>query len=254
MKKPSFVLSSPQTGTDYWVHVRKPRTPGPWIPVIVLDGDDMFTTAVKARDAAKSSAPLLIVGVGYGAPIPKPGNKRARDYTPVQAHEEPSSGGAANFLTFLTATLWPELQKRYTLADDARGLAGYSLGALFVLYAQFQSQPFFTHHLAGSPSIWWGDGTMLEQVTAVHRANPDLRGRLFLSVGENDSHSMRGDLARLETQLGALAFPQLEATVRRFPRKTHMNAMPVTFATGLATLFAQSPAPRQPASGSLRAT
>jgi predicted alpha/beta superfamily hydrolase len=237
MKKPSFVLPSRETGTDYWIHVRKPHGPGPWTPVIVLDADDLFTTAVKAANALESSPPLLMVGVGYGAPIPKPGNKRGRDYTPVKAHEDASSGGAANFLTFLTATLWPELQQRYPITGTERGLVGYSLGALFVLHAQFQSRPFFTHHLAGSPSIWWGGAAILDQVAAIHSTDPDLRGRLFLSVGEKDSHSMTGDLARLEAQLGALAFPNLDITVERFPRKTHMNAMPVTFAVGLAELF-----------------
>lgn len=238
MKKPAFIVPSLQTGTDYVIHVRKPRAPGPWTPVLVLDGDDMFTTAVKARDAARLR-PLLLVGIGYGAPIPKPGNKRGRDYTPVRAHEEASSGGAAEFLTFLTDTLWPELERRYPIAPDIRGLAGYSLGALFVLYALFQSRPFFTHHLAGSPSIWWGDRAILEQVTATHRTTPDLRGRLFLSVGEKDSESMRADVTRLDTQLGGLGFPNLDVTVQRFPRKTHMNAMPVTFGAGLAALFSR---------------
>jgi predicted alpha/beta superfamily hydrolase len=237
MKKPSFILPSPETGTDYWIQVRKPREPGPWTPVVVLDADDMFTTAVKARTAAEPPRPLLMIGVGYGAPIPKPGNQRVRDYTPVKAHDETASGGAADFLTFLTTTLWPELERRYPLARDVRGLIGYSLGGLLALHAQFQPQPFFTHHLAGSPSLWWGNGAILEQVTAIHRANPDLRGRLFLSVGEKDSESMTGDLARLETQLSALAFPNLEVTVERFPRKTHMNAMPLTFAAGVAALF-----------------
>jgi predicted alpha/beta superfamily hydrolase len=237
MKKPSFLLPSPETGTEYWIHVRKPDAPGPWSAMVFLDGDDMFATAVKARDAQPGPVPLLIVGIGYGGSFAKPVNKRVRDYTPVQAHEEPSSGGADRFLAFLTDTLWPELARRYPLRDDARGLGGYSLGALLVLHAQFQPKPFFTHHLAGSPSIWWGDAAILNQVAAMHVRNPELPGRLFLSVGAEDSQSMTGDLARLETQLGALRFPNLKATVRQFPGKNHFNATPITFETGLAALF-----------------
>lgn len=237
MRKPSFVLPSPETGTDYWIHVRKPDAPGPWTAMIFLDGDDMFTQAVKARDALAAAEPLLIVGIGYGGSFSKPANKRARDYTPVRAHEESSSGGADKFLAFLTGTLWPDLVRRYPVRRDKRGLGGYSLGALLVLYAQFQPKPFFTHHLAGSPSIWWGDAAILAQVAAVHASHPELPGRLFLSVGEKDSHSMTGDLVRLENQLAALSFPNLEVSVRRFPGKTHHNAMPVTFAAGLAELF-----------------
>jgi predicted alpha/beta superfamily hydrolase len=236
MRKPSFTLLSPETGTEYRLHVRKPRGPGPWTAMLFLDGDDMFTHAVKAREALSSGPPLLIVGVGYGASFTKPGNKRARDYTPMRAHEEASSGGADRFLAFLTDTLWPELQRRYPIRDDQRGLGGYSLGALLVLHAQFQPKPFFTHHLAGSPSIWWGDAAILARVAEMHVAHPDLPGKLFLSVGRKDSKSMTGDLARLETQLAAANFPNLDVSVRRFPGKNHFNAMPVTFEAGLEDL------------------
>ncbi len=237
MPKPTFTLPSPETGTEYWIQVRKPKAPGPWMAVIVLDGDDMFAPAVKARDAAASRMPLLIVGVGYGGSFSKPVNKRARDYTPVRAHDEPSSGGAAKFRAFLKNTLWPELMRRYPIRDELRGIAGYSLGALLVLDALFQPEPFFTHHLAGSPSIWWGHGKILDQVGAAHARQPELPGKLFLSVGKKDTESMIRDLARLETQLGELAFPNLEVTVRRFPGKNHFNCLPIAFATGLAELF-----------------
>lgn len=239
MKKPSFNLLSPETGTDYWIHIRKPDAPEPWTAVLVLDGDDMFTTAVKAHRAQENPAPLLLVGVGYGGTFTSPVNKRARDYTPVRAHEEPSSGGAEPFLDFLTLTLWSELARRYPIANDARGLAGYSLGALFALHALFRSRPFFTHYLAGSPSIWWADGAILARVTETHSTDPEIAAKLFLSVGGKDSPSMRDDLDRLEGQLAASAFPNLDVTVRRFPGKTHKNAMPVTFAAGLAELFAR---------------
>jgi predicted alpha/beta superfamily hydrolase len=233
--KPAFILPSHETGTDYWIQVRRPKAPEPWTTVLVLDGDDMFTHAVKARDA--NELPLLIVGVGYGGGFTKPVNKRARDYTAVHAHEEATSGGAARFRAFLEQTLWPELAGRYPIRDDIRGLAGYSLGGLLVLDALFQPKPFFTHHLAGSPSIWWGDAAILTRVATVHTQQPNLSGKLFLSVGEKDSDSMTGDLSRLETQLASLTFPNLEVTVRRFPRKNHFNALPLTFTTGFAELF-----------------
>lgn len=233
----TFTLPSPETGTEYWIQVEEPKVPGPWVAVAVMDGDDMFKPAVAAYKKADPSLPLLIVGVGYGGSFSQPVNKRVRDYTPVRAHDEPTSGGAAKFRAFLSHTLWPELARRYPIRDDVRGLMGYSLGALLVLDAQFQPAPFFTHHLAGSPSIWWAHAALLGQVSALHTQSPDLPGRLFLSVGEKDSDSMTGDLARLETQLGSLAFPNLDVTVRRFPRKNHFNCLPIAFETGLATLW-----------------
>ncbi|HWA25069.1 MAG TPA: alpha/beta hydrolase-fold protein [Lacunisphaera sp.] len=237
MVKPAFTLNSPETGTEYWIHIAKPKAPEPWTAVLVLDGDDMFKPAVTAYQKSGVTTPLLIIGVGYGGSFAKPVNKRARDYTPVHAHEEATSGGAAKFRKFLRKALWPELARRYPIRDDVRGIAGYSLGALLVLDALFQPEPFFTHHLAASPAIWWGEAAMLGQVAALHAREPGVPGKLFLSVGEKDSQSMTGDLARLETQLGSLAFPRLEVTVRRFPGKNHFNCLPIAFETGLAALF-----------------
>ncbi len=235
--KPAFKLPSTETGTEYWIHVAEPDAPGPWTAVVVLDGDDMFKPAVDARAKAGVLPPLLIVGVGYGGSFSKPVNKRVRDYTPVKAHDEPTSGGAARFRRFLAHTLWPGLAKRYPVRQDRRGLAGYSLGALLVLDALFQPKPCFTHFLAGSPSIWWSDAAILKQVAAIRAQEPALPGKLFLSVGGKDSESMTGDLARLEKQLAALPFTRLEATVRRFPGKDHYNALPDAFTTGLGALF-----------------
>jgi predicted alpha/beta superfamily hydrolase len=237
MTKPTFKLMSPETGTEYWIFVHEPDAPGPWTAVTVMDGDDMFKPAVAASKKAGTTRPLLIVGVGYGGSFSQPANKRARDYTPVQAHDEPASGGAARFRTFLEKTLWPELARRYPIRNDVRGIMGYSLGALLVLDALFQPKPFFTHHLAGSPAIWWGHAALLTQVAALHAQEPGLPGKVFLSVGEKDSESMTGDLSRLETQLGSLEFPNLEVTVRRFPGKNHFNCLPIAFETGHAVLF-----------------
>ncbi|WP_438481795.1 alpha/beta hydrolase [Oleiharenicola lentus] len=246
MKKPTFTLNSSETGTDYQLYVKTPderSAPGPWPLLLVLDGDDQFTAVVKAHDAlvaAGKISPLLLVGVGYGASYAKPANKRARDYTPVRAHDEPTSGGANNFLRFLTATLWPALTHRYLIQPEHRGITGYSLGALFVLHALFQEKPFFEKHLAGSPSIWWGDAAILDTVTALHAARSPLPANLFFSVGEKDSQSMTRDLDRLETQLAALAFAQLDATARRFPKKNHFNAIGITMETGLEILYGRA--------------
>jgi len=242
--KPEFKLHSPETGTEYALYVEAPdagREPGPWPAVLFMDGDDQFEPAVaayKKERAADRVPPLLLVGVGYGASYAKPQNRRGRDYTPVAHSDEPSSGGADIFLDFVRATLWPELEKRYLVDPALRGIGGHSLGSLFVLHALFQKNPFFTHHLASAPSIWWADRAVLAQVDKLRAQQTTLPARLFLSVGEDDSESMTGDLNRLEQQLGAKPFAGLDLLTRRFVEKNHFNVLPVAFGTGLRVLFA----------------
>lgn len=241
--KPAFKLHSPETGTNYWIFVSAPdakRTPGPWAVVLCMDGDNQFKPAVEAYRAlrkAKQIPPLLLVGVGYGASYARDTNKRGRDYTPTHHAFEPSSGGAKAYRKFLTATLWPELKRRYPAKSSPRGIVGYSLGSLLVLDALFQTKPFFTHYLAGSPSVWWDDRAILGQAKRLRARQARLRASLFLSVGEKDSESMTGNLALLESQLGKKPFKALDRTSRRFADRDHFNALPATFRAGLATLF-----------------
>ncbi len=191
--------------------------------------------------ATISFPPLLLVGVGYGASYRDPANQRGRDYTPTAHSDEPKSGGADAFVRFLRRTLWPELGKRYPIRSDARGLAGHSLGSLLVLHALFRSPSFFTHYLASAPSIWWDNRSILRLAQRRRARRPILRGRLFLSVGEKDSESMRGDLALFEAFLARARFRGLRVTSMRFPRHDHYNVLRLAFATGLATLFPPKP-------------
>ncbi len=241
--KPAFKLSSPETGTEYWIYVVAPdaaQAPGPWPTVLCMDGDDQFEAAVAAYQVLRKAGkipPLLMVGVGYGASYGKGTNMRGRDYTPTAHNFEPSSGGAKAFLEFLTATLWPELERRYPVKAQPRGIAGYSLGSLLVLYALFQAKPFFTHYLAGSPSVWWDDRNILGQAKDLRARQASLPAQLALSVGEKDSASMTGDLALLEAQLTAKPFKDLHWTSQWFPGRHHFNALPDAYRAGLAALF-----------------
>ena len=254
--RPTFTLRSPETRTEYWIYVHapaprrkklpraRPAVSTPCPTVLFLDGDNQFPSAVRAYRAERAAGrvpPLLLVGVGYGAGYDKAANKRGRDYTPTHHRFEPKSGGGKAFLKFLTRTLWPELVRRYPLDPRHRGLGGYSLSALFVLYALFQKKPFFTTHLAASPSIWWDDRNILAQARRLRTRQPVLPARLFLSVGEKDSPSMTGDLALLEAQLAARPFAKLDVISRRFPHRHHFNALPVSFRTGLRELFGRKP-------------
>lgn len=240
---PAFILPSPQTGTDYPIYLAAPaaaESTEPVPAVVFLDGDDQFRFAVEAYrelHAAGEVPALLLAGVGYGASYTKPANKRLRDYTPTPLDTEPESGRAEAFLAFLTDTLWPELARRHRVRDDVRGLAGHSLGSLLVVHALFRPRPFFNRALASAPSLWWDNRAVLCAAQQVQRTGTALPARLFLSVGEEDSASMTGDLDQLEAQLAALPFPQLEIVSRRFPQRNHFNVLPDAFRAGLKALF-----------------
>lgn len=240
---PAFKLHSAETGTLYSIYADAPDTAskaGPFPAVLFMDADDQFAPALAAYRSLRAEQaipPLVLIGVGYGASYMKPANRRGRDYTPVAHTDEPSSGGADAFLAFLTTTLWSELSQRYPLDPARRSIAGHSLGSLLVLHALFQPQPFFTHHLASAPSIWWAERAILAQAQRLRTAQSVLPAELFLAVGEKDTASMTGDLTLLEQQLASQPFDHLTVTSRRFAGRNHYNVLPDAFRTGLTTLF-----------------
>ena len=240
---PDFTLRSPQNGTDYAIFLEKPSSAGrgPHPAVLFMDGDDQFRLAVEAyRDLrlANRVPSLVLAGVGYGASYMKPANKRVRDYTPTAMATENGSGGADVFIAFLAETLWPELARRYRLRDDARGLAGHSLGSLAVLHALFQRKPVFNRLLVSAPSLWWDNRAILCHAQNLQCTGVELPAKLFICVGEEDTPSMTRDLELLEQQLVALPFPRLETITRRFPQRDHDNVLPEAFREGLMALFA----------------
>jgi len=237
MAQPAFKLHSSETDTDYSLFVSEPSAPGPWPAFVVMDGDYAFSDRVDLDPVRHAAEHVLLVGVGYGAGFGDSRNKRGRDYSPVAHADDPSSGGADAFLRFLADTLWPELERHYSVAPQVRGIAGHSVGSLLVLHALFQSKPFFTHFLASAPSIWWAERAILKQAAELRARQSRLVGKLFLGVGGDDSESMTADLRLLEEQLAAKPFDGLEITSRVFAGFDHYNVVPVAFAAGLTALL-----------------
>ena len=247
--KAAFTLEWPEAATTYHVALHSPADEGlagPWPVMIFLDGDDQFPAAVAAYGAARAVGavrPLLLVGLGYGASYRKPANRRGRDYTPTAHADEPGSGGGEAFLEFLQNVLWPALASREPVDPTCRGLGGHSLGALLVLQALFQARPFFSHHLASAPSLWWDNRSILALAGIRHATGEPLAAELFLSVGEDDSASMTGDLALLESQLIGAPFDGLRVHTARFAQRDHFTVLPDAFGAGLRQLFPPIPQP-----------
>jgi predicted alpha/beta superfamily hydrolase len=240
--KPAFFSHSKETGSAYTIYMDAPHAAAkaPLTAVLVMDGDFFFDATVHASrtlSAAGRISPTAVIGVGYGAGFGKPGNFRGRDYTPTASSDEPSSGGADRFLSYLTDTLWPELEKRLPLRNGGRVIAGHSLGSLLVLHALFQAKPFFDLALASAPSIWWDNRSILTLISKLRDHHPSLPGGLYLGVGEADTPSMSADLGLIEKQLKDRPFKGLHVTSEVFPGRDHYDVMPFTMSAGLASLL-----------------
>jgi uncharacterized protein len=127
-------------------------------PVLYMtDGDaHMAHTASTVEFLARNGrmSETIVVGIVN--------TDRTRDLTPTTpvqkgatgAPQNPTAGGADNFLKFLETELIPDIEKRYRVRPY-RSLAGHSLGGLFAMHAMLTRPQLFNSYVAVSPSLQW---------------------------------------------------------------------------------------------------
>jgi len=142
----------------------------------VLDGNAQFPLVINAIDEkwtamsanAQSTANLpVIVGLGYPEAKAYPLAARTRDFTyatPGKAFA--AGGGAANFYDFVSSQVRPYIEKQYATDPEHQVLSGHSFGGLFALYVLLNHPNAFDQYVIGSPSLWWGNGAILNDVQA----------------------------------------------------------------------------------------
>ncbi|MDH3000873.1 hypothetical protein A1D23_10435 [Chelonobacter oris] len=146
---------------SYRLFIATPKQANNGNLLYLLDGNAHFTAALQAVDP---ELPLpTIVAIGYPIEQAYAVTERTRDYTFAADGEEFANGGkAADFLDFI-AELPQQLQQQYALHPQHTLFFGHSFGGLFGLYALLNKPHLFDDYTLASPSLWWGNGTILQQ-------------------------------------------------------------------------------------------
>lgn len=196
-----FTISSKFHEQDYLIQVYKPKSEAPkdgYEVVYILDGNATFPYAsLKAQGMDKNSrankTPPLIVAIGYTSKELFDVKARSFDYTPPYNGElkfpenrgssQFTQGGADKFYSFIQKQLKLVIEENYPINTKKQTLFGHSYGGLFTLYAFLNHNEDFQNFIAASPSIWWNDFFILNQLKNknLEVKNPT---RLYLSVGE----------------------------------------------------------------------
>jgi predicted alpha/beta superfamily hydrolase len=126
---------------------------------------------------------FLVVG-------PHNSDQRLYEYTPTSGNYpgcDPEydicegGGGGDEYLDFLADELRPWIEARYRVRSGELGIAGSSLGGLISLYACWTRPELFRECAVLSPSLWWQDGYMQQQVASYSGAQKDIV--LYLDAG-----------------------------------------------------------------------
>jgi predicted alpha/beta superfamily hydrolase len=231
-------LRSDKIGQTYDLFVSLPAdyaTSGKTYPVLyVLDGwhFPFFAYLQNNNLYSERMRPVIFVTIGHGANGYLP--LRARDFTPTPTDQEPTSGGAAEFLGFLEQDIIPWVDRTYRTDPNDRGLLGHSYGGLFALYTLEERPGLFQRIVAASPVAGW-DNNLLLKAAAAKLAGIPHPVRLDLSAGDDqdtaeETRAFAAELARLKPV-------NLEYRCTIYPGENHNSVRFASFPPGLYWVY-----------------
>ncbi|MBX9332605.1 prolyl oligopeptidase family serine peptidase, partial [Serratia marcescens] len=176
----------------YRVRIAQPRqapAPDGYPTVYFLDGNAVLmglNPALLAKLAAAKRPPVLVM-IGYDNDLRIDAAGRAYDYTPplpAGLKQPPRGGGGADaFLQLIETRIKPAIAAKLAVDPQRQTLWGHSYGGLFVLHTLFTHPTAFQRYIAVEPSLWWGNGMILQEAQQMMARRPAPVARLQLWVG-----------------------------------------------------------------------
>jgi uncharacterized protein len=201
----------------------------------VLDGDIAFGMAASiARylQIGNNIPELIVVGIGYGVPDKLIAEKRRRDYRPTQ------TGGAENFLKFLSEELIPHIDANYRTVPGERTINGFSIGGLLGLYGLFTKPETFNNYIIGSPNLNWDDYSIYKYEENSSEKIGDLQLNIFISVGSEESDEKYfNPIDSLVKKIQSHNYTGVNIETKVFDGSVHLEGPPESLTHGLISVF-----------------
>ena len=113
---------------------------------------------------------------------------RQRDFTfpttvPEQKKAFPTTGHSDKFISFIEKELQPFIASNYQANND-KTLIGQSLGGLFATEVLLKKPALFNRYIIVSPSLWWDNGSLLNQNSTILTENFHQQTDIYIGVGK----------------------------------------------------------------------
>ncbi|WP_158795867.1 alpha/beta hydrolase [Pedobacter sp. L105] len=113
---------------------------------------------------------------------------RRRDFTyPTTIEKDkkkyPTSGHSDQFIAFIEKELQPFIEKKYK-ANHSRTIIGQSLGGLLATEILLKKPALFNKYIIVSPSIWWDNGSLLDQDSPLIKSTFLQQTKVYIGVGK----------------------------------------------------------------------
>lgn len=252
----TLALKSTVLGEERVVLVRTPpgyETNKQRYPVLYMtDGDAHMGHTAATIDFLVNNgrmSDLIVVGVTN--------TDRTRDLTPAKSTvknaagelQNPTAGGADNFLKFFETELIPAIEKDYRV-QPYRIFAGHSLGGLFAIHALITKPGLFNSYVAVSPSLQWENAEALKRAEEFLKNQKELNVTLYTSIG-NEPGRIGESFDQFREVLAKTNIKGFEWQAQRMEDEDHGSVVLRSHYFGLRKVYADWLPPRDPQSGAL---
>lgn len=113
---------------------------------------------------------------------------RRRDFTfPTTIESDkkkfPSAGHSDRFISFIEKELQPFITAKYR-ANASKTIIGQSFGGLLATEILFSKPQLFNQYIIVSPSLWWNNGSLLNQSPSFLKDHPAHPIDIYIGVGK----------------------------------------------------------------------
>lgn len=245
------VLPPSPSGRHYQLHIGLPSSygtdPDRHYPVVYVTDGYWHLQMVSPIEAGlvhdKYAPEFITVGLGYAGEDLNFSVMRRWELTPAPITE--TSGHAAEFLEQLKTEFIPFVEREYRVDSSYRVLMGASLGGLFTLYSMYAEPGLFQAYLAATPALVVGDNWLFGFEEEFAKSNRQLKGRLFMSVGGNESPGWVAAAVRFNARIASRHYANLAYEFRIVEGERHAGMQFESYQRGLRFAFA----PLAPESG-----
>lgn len=198
------------------------------------------SASVKLYSAMKRIPESILVGIIN--------TNRMRDLTPSNSiitsygKEDirlSDSGGAKNFLAFLSDELIPIIDKKYA-TNGNRTFFGHSNGGLFAAYILIEMPDLFDRYIIGDPTVYWDNELVINKFKETNSISYNHIKGIHLSSANNIGDPFLSEKVMLDTQrkfVKAIRAKNIRVQFDRFDDENHTTVPFVSFRHGLDFVF-----------------
>jgi uncharacterized protein len=159
---------------------------------------------------------------------------RNKDFLPTNVEDVPTSGGAEDFLTFISDELIPHIDENYR-TRPYRTLIGHSFGGTFTAYTFLEDPTIFDSYIAISPVLHWDEDLLVKKAETALKSIYSKNKYFYMTLGDEPPYVPAIDkfTSMIETKVPE----KLEFSYTQMIEETHGSIPHLTMYNGLEKLY-----------------